>query len=62
MLIRSQATTLLQIFCELLLYYQVIFKGMRVADDTFWLNSKCEWVNTLIDRQQTDSNGKYYKI
>ena len=35
MLIRSQATTLLQIFCELLLYSQVIFKIMRVADDAF---------------------------
>ena len=47
MLIRSQATTLLQMFCELLLYSQVILKGMRVADDTFWRNSKCEWVNQL---------------
>ena len=34
MLIRSQTTTLLQIFYELLLYSQVIFKSMRVADDT----------------------------
>ena len=33
MLIRRKATTLLQIFCELLLYTQVIFKSMRVADD-----------------------------
>ena len=39
MLIRSQATTLLQIFCELLLYSQVIFKIMRVADDTFLWSS-----------------------
>ena len=44
MLIRSQTTTLLQIFCELLLYSPVIFKSMRVADITFWRNSKCEWV------------------
>ena len=34
-LIRSQATTLLQIFCELLFYSQVISKSMKVADDTF---------------------------
>ena len=33
--IRSQTTTPLQIFCELSLYSQVIFKSMRVADDTF---------------------------
>ena len=44
MLIRSHATTLLQIFCELLLYSQVNFKSMRVADDTFLWNSECEWV------------------
>ena len=35
MLIKSQATTLLQIYCELLLYSQDIFKSMKVADDTF---------------------------
>ena len=35
MLIGSQTTTLLQIFCEPSLYSQVIFKSMRVADDTF---------------------------
>ena len=46
MLIRIQGTTLLQIFCELLLYSQVIFKSMRVADNTFKRNSECEWVNT----------------
>ena len=44
MLIRSQITTLLQIFCELLLYSQVIFKSMKVADDTSKSNSECEWV------------------
>ena len=35
MLTRGQTTTLLQIFCELSLYSQVIFKSMKVADDTF---------------------------
>ena len=31
MLIRGHATTLLQIYCELLLHSLVIFKSMRVA-------------------------------
>ena len=44
MLIRSQGTTILQIFCDLLLYSQVIFRSIRVADDTFKRNSECEWV------------------
>ena len=39
-------TSLLQIFCENLLYFQVIFKIMKIADDTFLGNSECEWVNT----------------
>ena len=34
-LIRSQTTTLLQIFCEVVLYSKVIFKSMQVADDNF---------------------------
>ena len=41
MLFISQTTTSLQIFCELSLYSQVIFKSIRVADDTFERNS---WV------------------
>ena len=45
MLIRSHTTTLLQIFCELLLYSQVIFKSMEVADDASKSISECEWVN-----------------
>ena len=44
MLIRILATTLLQIVCENLLYFQVIFKSMKIADDTFLGNSECEWV------------------
>ena len=43
-IIGTQTTTLHQIFCEILLHSQVIFKSMRVADDTFYRNSKCEWV------------------
>ena len=35
MFIRILPTTLLQIFCENLLYFQVIFKSMKIADDTF---------------------------
>ena len=45
MLKKSQTTTFLQIFYELLLYWQVILKSMRVADDTFHGISECEWVN-----------------
>ena len=33
-LIRSQTTTLLQIFGELVLHFQVIFKSMNIADAT----------------------------
>ena len=42
-------TTLLQIFCENLFYFQVIFISMKIADDTFLGNSECEWVNQLFD-------------
>ena len=44
MFIRILPTTLLQIFCENLLYFLVIFKSMKIADDTFLGNSECEWV------------------
>ena len=44
MLIRSQTTILLQIFCEPLVYYRVIIKSMQVADDTFLWKSEYEWV------------------
>ena len=47
MLIRSRATTLLQMFCELSLYSQVIFKSMRVADDTFWRNGLTYYCSQL---------------
>ena len=33
MLIRSKQTTPLQIFCKFMLYFGVIFKSMKVADD-----------------------------
>ena len=49
MFIRSQTTTLLQIFCELLLCSQVIFKSMKVADVRFWWSSKCEWVKRALN-------------
>ena len=35
MFIRILPTTLLQIFCENLLYFQVIFKSMKIADNSF---------------------------
>ena len=44
MFIRILPTTLLQIFRENLLYFQVIFKSMKIADNTFPGNSECEWV------------------
>ena len=44
-MIRSQTTTLRQIFYEILLCSQVIFKSMKVADDTFQRNYECLWVN-----------------
>ena len=43
MLTSGQTTIPLQIFWELFLYSQVIFKSMKVADDTFYRNSECEW-------------------
>ena len=45
MLIMSKTTTLLEIFCELSLQSEVIFESMKIADDTYESNSKCEWVN-----------------
>ena len=45
MLKKSQTTTFFQIFYELLLYWQVILKIMRVADDTFHGISESERVN-----------------
>ena len=47
MFIRVLPTTLLQIFCENLLYSKVIFKSMKVADNIFYKNSECEWVNLI---------------
>ena len=44
MFIRILPTTLLQIFCENLLYFQVIFRSMKIADNTFVRNPECEWV------------------
>ena len=48
MFIRILPTTLLQIFCENLLYFNVIFKSMKIADDTFLGNSECKWVNPFV--------------
>ena len=48
MLIRSQTANLFQIFCELLLYSQVIFKRMKVADDTFLGNSYVNGLNRIL--------------
>ena len=58
MLIRSQTTTLL-IFCEILLCSQVIFKSMKVADDTFQRNSECQWVKYVTWKIYYDSSFRY---
>ena len=47
MFIRSQTTTLHQIFCELLLCSEVIFKSVRVADVRLYWSYKCEWANEV---------------
>ena len=44
MLKKSQTTTFLQIFYELLLYSQINLKSMRVAADSFQGIFECEWV------------------
>ena len=49
MFIRILPTTLLQIFCENLLYFQVIIKSMKIADDTFLGTLS---VNGLNDREK----------
>ena len=51
MFIRILPTTLLQIFFENLLYFQVIFKSMNIADDTFLGNSECEWVKCMVSSE-----------
>ena len=43
-LIRIQTTNLLQIFCEISLHSQVIFKSMKVADDISRGTLEYEWV------------------
>ena len=48
MFIRILPTTLLQIFCENLLYFQVIFRSMKIADNTFMGNPECEWVKNIL--------------
>ena len=44
MLISSQTTNPLQIFCKISLHSQVIFKSMKVADDILRGTLECEWV------------------
>ena len=41
MLVRTQSTTLFQIFCKIILYFLVIFKSMKELDNIF---SKEIWV------------------
>ena len=55
MLIRIKPTTLLEIYNENLLYFQVIFKSMKIADDTFLGNSECEWLLKGMDHREVVS-------
>ena len=59
MFIRILPTPLLQIFCENLLYFQVIFKSMKIADDIILRNSECEWVKVS---QWTVVYGQYSQM
>ena len=43
MVIRNETTTILKVFCELSLYFEVIFQSMAKADDSFRRTSECEW-------------------
>ena len=52
MLIRRQTTNLLQIFCEISLHSQVIFKSMKVADDISRGTLECEWVKIYTAMKQ----------
>ena len=61
MLARSQTTILLQIFSELTLYSKVNSKSIKVADDTFQSNSKCEWVKVSLVRD-IESERVYLEI
>ena len=47
MLIRRQTKNIIQIFCEISLHSQVIFKSMKVADDISRGTLECEWVNVI---------------
>ena len=62
MFIRILPTTLLQIFCENLLYFQVIFKSMKIADNTFPGNSECEWVKMCLKSKVTLPTGIFQQI
>ena len=54
MLIRRQTTNLLQIFCEILLYFQVIFKSMKAADDISRGTRECEWGGRKVIKARND--------
>ena len=62
MLNRSQTTTFLQIFYELLLYFQVILKSMRVSDGTLEGISECEWVKIIFIFILQHVNTRYKNI
>ena len=53
MSIRRQTINLLQIFCEISLHSQVIFKSMKVADDILRGTLECECVKKLANILQS---------
>ena len=59
-MIGSQTTTLHQIFCEILLHSKVIFKSMRVAEDTFYW--KCEWDNLALPCRLIEFSGYHQAL
>ena len=56
MLIIIRILTLIQIFCELILYFRVIFKRMRVADDAFPRNPEWERVKKREESRLVDNS------
>ena len=58
MLIRNQASTLLQIFCDPLLYSKVIFKCMKEADDTPRGTLGVNWLSLLSSYAQEHKEHK----
>ena len=64
MFIRSHKTTLIQTFCKHFLNCQVIFKSIRVADDTLYqvLSLSIRAMSTTLNRKLCKDSPKYMKL